>query len=238
MTEWFEEWFGEEYLHLYPHRDEADAGRLLDLIRRSVPWQPRWRVLDVACGAGRHMRAITEAGGLPFGLDLSASLLRRARDVTDRPLIRADMRRLPIRPGSVDLALNLFTSFGYFSTDEEHQDALAGMVATLQPGGWFVLDFLNADHVRANLVPHEASEIEGATVEITRRLSEDGRFVRKSITTSEGREFMERVRLFSAGDLRRMLGSCGLLIGPCYGDYSGNSLDGSSPRTILIGQRP
>jgi len=237
MTEWFEEWFGEEYLHLYPHRDEADAGRLLDLIRRSVPWQAHWRVLDVACGAGRHMRAITEAEGLPIGLDLSISLLRRAREVTSRPLIRADMRRLPIRPGSMHLTLNLFTSFGYFATDEEHQDALAGMVATLQQGGWFVLDFLNAEQVRAHLVPREASEIAGTTVEITRRLSEDGRFVRKSITTREGREFMERVRLFSAGDLRRMLGACGLRIGQSYGDYAGNPLDGSSARTILIGQR-
>jgi len=135
------------------------------------------------------------------------------------------------------LTLNLFTSFGYFATDEEHQDALAGMVATLQQGGWFVLDFLNAEQVRAHLVPREASEIEGTTVEITRRLSEDGRFVRKSITTREGREFMERVRLFSAGDLRRMLGACGLRIGQSYGDYAGNPLDGSSARTILIGQR-
>jgi SAM-dependent methyltransferase len=237
MTEWFEEWFGEEYLHLYPHRDEADAGRLLGLLRRSLPWQEKWRVLDVACGAGRHMRSISEAGGLPIGLDLSTSLLRRAREVTARPLIRADIRRLPIRPGSMDLTLNLFTSFGYFATDEEHQGALAGMVETVRRGGWFVLDFLNAAQVRATLVPHQATEIEGTTVEVARRLTEDGRFVLKTITTREGREFMERVRLFSPEDLRRMLEDCGLRLGPCYGDYTGNPLGELSSRAILIGQR-
>ena len=54
MTEWFEEWFGEEYLQLYPHRDAAEAERAVALILDRVGFAPGWRVLDVACGAGRH----------------------------------------------------------------------------------------------------------------------------------------------------------------------------------------
>jgi hypothetical protein len=50
MAEWFREWFGEEYLALYPHRDSADAERLVALLRHAVSWDPGWRVLDVACG--------------------------------------------------------------------------------------------------------------------------------------------------------------------------------------------
>ena len=120
MTEWFEEWFGEDYLKLYPHRDEADADRAVALIGRSVGLRPGWRVLDVACGAGRHARAFVHAGACCFGLDLSATLLRLARGITTAPLVRADMRRLPVRPGSMDLTVNLFTSFGYFEHDDEH----------------------------------------------------------------------------------------------------------------------
>ena len=79
MTEWFEEWFGEEYLQLYPHRDAAEAERAVALILDTRAVEPGWRVLDVACGAGRHARAFEAAGARCVGLDLSAALLRVAR---------------------------------------------------------------------------------------------------------------------------------------------------------------
>ena len=152
MTEWFEEWFGEEYLELYPHRDAAEAERAVRLIAERVGLQPGWRVLDVACGAGRHARAFELASARCVGVDLSAALLRVARGVTGAPLVRADMRALPIRPRSMDLTVNLFTSFGYFDRDSEHAGALAEMVSTVRTGGWFVIDFLNARAVRSRLV--------------------------------------------------------------------------------------
>ena len=83
------------------------------------------------------------------------TLLRLARQVTSAPLVRADMRQLPIRPGSMDLTVNLFTSFGYFEQDAEHTAALGEMIATVRPGGWFVIDFLNPAAVRRQLVPEE-----------------------------------------------------------------------------------
>ena len=135
MAEWFQEWFNEDYLALYAHRDDGDAERLVALLRRSVPWDRAWRVLDVACGPGRHARALEAAGARCFGLDLSMPLLRRARQVTGIPLIRADMRRIPVRPRSMDLTVNLFTSFGYFEDDAEHRAALETMVGTVRPGG-------------------------------------------------------------------------------------------------------
>nr|MBA3346785.1 class I SAM-dependent methyltransferase [Gemmatimonadales bacterium] len=68
--EWFEEWFGEEYLQLYPHRDDAEAERVVALIAGVVGLRPGCRVLDVACGAGRHARALRRAGARCVGLDL------------------------------------------------------------------------------------------------------------------------------------------------------------------------
>src|SRR5512146_489586 len=101
MPEWYEEWFGEEYLALYPHRDEEDAEHLVSLLHERIGWGPGWRVLDVCCGPGRHARALDAAGLRVIGRDLSAALLRRARQATDAPLVRADMRDLPIRARSV-----------------------------------------------------------------------------------------------------------------------------------------
>ncbi|HTC23501.1 MAG TPA: methyltransferase domain-containing protein [Gemmatimonadales bacterium] len=234
MPEWFEEWFGEEYLQLYPHRDDADAERVVALIRRVLPWGPGWRVLDVGCGAGRHARALEAAGAHPVGLDLSARLLQRARCVTRAPLIRADMRALPVRPRSMDLTVNLFTSFGYFDRDEEHAAVVREMADTVRPGGWFVLDFLNSGKVRAGLAPGEHPMGSGATA--TRRLSADERFVHKTIRLADGRTFEERVRLFEPADLERMLAAGGVDITHRFGDYDGGSLHAGSPRAVLLGK--
>jgi SAM-dependent methyltransferase len=235
MAEWFEEWFGEEYLQLYPHRDDADAERVVALIRRVVPWRPGWRVLDVGCGAGRHARALEAEGARPVGLDLSARLLRRARCVTRAPLIRADMRALPVRPRSMDLTVNLFTSFGYFDQDEEHAGVLAEMAATVRPGGWFVLDFLNAGTVRQGLIPGER-DLGGEGAAAARRLSPDGRFVCKTIRLADDRRFEERVRLFEPAELETMLRSAGVGIAHRFGDYAGGPLQTGSPRTLLMGE--
>jgi SAM-dependent methyltransferase len=233
MAEWFEEWFGEEYLHLYPHRNDADADRAVELLTGVLPWREGWRVLDVACGAGRHMAALERAGARPFGFDLSRALLRRARAGTSRPLVRADMRALPFRSAQMDLTVNLFTSFGYFAADEEHTDALGQMLATVRPGGWFVIDFLNAEHVRASLVPEEQATYGGVAVQVRREITADRRFVRKTIALANGRRFEERVRLLGPDDLERMITAHGAEVTGRYGDYDGGPLAGGS-RTILV----
>lgn len=236
MPEWYEQWFGEEYLQLYPHRDDADADRAVALILRSVPFADGWRVLDVACGAGRHARAFRAAGARCFGVDLSASLLRVARGVTDAPLVRADMRRLPIRPASMDLTVNLFTSFGYFEHDAEHGTTAAEMVGTVRRGGWFVMDLLNPAAVRSRLVPRERVGTGDAEALVTRTLSADGRHVCKVIEWPDGRRFVERVRLFEPEEITALLEHTGLDITHRFGDYDGHRLETASARTILIGR--
>ena len=236
MTEWFEEWFGEEYLRLYPHRDAAEAERAVALILDRVGFATGWRVLDVACGAGRHARAFEAAGARCTGLDLSMALLRVARQVTFAPLVRADMRALPIRPASMNLTVNLFTSFGYFERDAEHAAALREMVATLVPGGWFVIDFLNPSAVRARLVPRETQRVDGREVTVARSVSPDGRYVCKTIEAGSGRRFSERVRLFGAHEIASMLADAGVRVRQHFGDYDASPPGPDAPRTILLGQ--
>lgn len=234
---WYKHWFNEDYLELYPHRDEAEADRCIALIRGTVPWMPGLRALDVACGAGRHARALATAGAAAFGVDLSMTLLRVARQVSGAPLARADMRALPVRSGSMDLVVNLFTSFGYFDTDAEHRAALGEMCRTLRRGGWFVLDYLNAPQVRETLVPFEHTLLGGVQAEVSRTIEAEGGLVVKRIITEDGRRFRERVRLFSPDELATMLAACGVAVRHRCGDYDGGPLTAASPRAILFGER-
>ena len=242
MTEWFEQWFGEEYHALYPHRDEEDARRAVALIRRAAPWKAGDLVLDLACGPGRHAAELEQLRARVVGFDLSRAMLRRARERSRAALVRGDMRSLPFRKGSFRLAVNLFTSFGYFRDDGEHRLVLQQVAATLAPGGHFVLDYLNAEHVRRSLTPADAvsgSRAAGESdVRITRRIGTDGRFIIKEIELrDEGRTFQERVRLYSADELAALLTDAGLRIVSRFGDYDGGPLAPDSPRVILVGAR-
>lgn len=236
--DWFEEWFGEEYLALYPHRDEEEAVEVAALIASRVTLPPGAPALDLACGAGRHARALSERWWT-VGLDLSPALLRVARaEDPEAPLVRADMRILPFRDGAFRLVVNLFTSFGYFREDAQHERVVAEVARVTAPGGCFVLDFLNASQVRDTLVTSETRVLGSREVRVERAITDDGRFVRKTIElVDEGRTFTERVRLFEAAELAAMLERCRFRVCETLGDYDGTPHHAASPRTILIGER-
>ncbi|MSR02083.1 MAG: class I SAM-dependent methyltransferase [Gemmatimonadetes bacterium] len=236
MGDWFQKWFGEEYLQLYPHRDGLDAEEMVALIERTLPDQPPGRVLDICCGAGRHALAFRDRGFGPIGADLSAHLLERAREVAHVPLVRADLRALPFRPGSVGLVVNLFTSFGYFEHDREHVAALREMIKPLRQGGWFVIDYLNTTQVIATLTSWEETTLGGMPVVIERSLKDGVRFVIKTITTPDGRQFLERVRLYPPAELIAMIEQAGGRVRHQFGDYHGGPPGPDRPRVILFAQ--
>jgi SAM-dependent methyltransferase len=237
-ADWFEEWFGEDYLRIYQHRDELEAEHAIELIAANLPGRQIDAVLDLGCGAGRHTRVLFERWWT-VGLDLSLALLRVARrELPDAPYVRADMRELPFADQSFDLVVNLFTSFGYFDDDVEHARVLSRVGHAMRPGATFVIDFLNAAQVRRELVPSDERVENGITIEQRREITPDNRFVQKTITLREkGREYIERVRLLSATDLKRMLADAGFTIDRLFGDYGGADWSESSPRTILFASR-
>lgn len=237
-ADWFEQWFGEDYLHIYQHRDEKEAEHAIELIAANLTGREIHSVLDLGCGAGRHTKVLCERWWT-VGLDLSMALLKVARrESRGAPYVRADMRELPFADESFDLVVNLFTSFGYFEDDREHARVLSRVCAVTRHGGTFVIDFLNAGQVRRELVPYDESVENGITIEQTRTISQDDRFVEKRIRLrGRGKEYIERVRLLSEADLERMLSVAGFDVSKRLGDYSGASWSEDSPRTIFFASR-
>lgn len=239
--QWFRDWFGEEYLELYPHRDEAEAERAVRLFLRSL--SPRGPVLDLACGAGRHLRELTRAGVTAIGLDLSRTLLAEARraDAAAR-LVRADMRRLPFGDGVFGGLTSFFTSFGYFDSRADDQRVAREVRRVLQPGGAFMLDFFNARRVREELVPRDVRTSGGRRVTQTREIVDDTVVKRirieeiKSGKDAPPRYFHERVRLYSDDELTDLLEAEGLRIERRYGDYQGGEAGPEAERLILVGE--
>lgn len=237
--EWFRDWFGETYLALYPHRDRAEARAAVRLVEERIgPRRGAW-ALDLACGAGRHLAFLRAAGLRPVGLDLSAPLLREARRNGEAtPLVRADMRRIPFASHAFDLLVSFFTSFGYFSTREEDESVAREARRVLRPGGRFLLDYLNAEHVRAGLVAEDEREVGGRRVR-QRRWTEGGAVVKRiEVETGAGEPEVhhERVRLYEPEELEALLGRAGLRVGERLGDYDGRPHDVRAPRLILIGE--
>src|SRR6266699_4868832 len=172
-ADWFEQWFGEDYLHIYQHRDETEAEHLIELIASNLAGRDINSVLDLGCGAGRHTKVLCERWWT-VGLDLSMALLKEARrESPDAPYVRADMRELPFASESFDLVVNLFTSFGYFDDDRDHARVLSCVCTALRPRGTLVIDFLNATQVRRALVPYDERVDSGITTAPTRVTSPD-----------------------------------------------------------------
>lgn len=246
-AEWFREWFGDTYLSLYPHRDEAEAEAGTRLFEREAAPPPGGRVLDLACGYGRHLDKLQAAGYRSVGLDLSARLLR---DAAKRPgatgsLVRGDMRHLPFPDGVFDALVNFFTSFGYFASEEEDQLVVREMRRVVRSGGTFLLDYMNAPWVIANLEPE--TEVEDDEHRVHQRRWIEARHVIKRIEiyprggngpdAGEGAPevFHERVRLYEPDELGALLARHGLEVRARFGDYDGAPFENESPRLLLAG---
>lgn len=234
-TDWFEEWFGEDYLALYPHRDSREADAVVALLHGKLAGRKIDRALDLACGAGRHSRALRKHWWTT-GLDLSQTLLFVARSEDPAvSYVRGDMRILPFRAESFSLVVNLFTSFGYFSDDGDHRRVLREVAAVTEPGGTFVLDYLNAEEVVANLKSSDERIVNGSLVQQKRQVTADGKFIEKRISLrGTGKSFVERVRLFTRGELEQLLDLAGFSVEEILGDYKGTAWSDSSPRTMLL----
>ena len=235
---WYENWFNSPYYHiLYHQRNDEEAEFFLTNLLNHLQPDRSSSLLDMACEGGRHSIFLTKNGYDVTGFDLSLANIKYAKQFENDRLrfFLHDMRFL-FYINYFDLALNLFTSFGYFETEKDHINALRSFRKSLKKDGLLVLDYFNTNKIVSNLTPEEVRHIDGIDFHINKKVF-DGSIV-KSIAFHHGKQdflFREEVRAFTQADFARMFEKSGLVIQEQFGDYSLSGFDEqTSDRIIFI----
>ena len=235
---WFTNWFDSPYYHtLYKNRDEKEAQVFIDNLIDYLQIPKGSKLIDIACGKGRHAKYFNKKGMDVVGVDLSQNSINTAKKDENKNLqfLVHDMRE-NYQKDAFDVVTNLFTSFGYFENNKDEQKAINAMANNLKKEGILIIDFMNAKKVIANLVLKEQKTINNIQFDITRQVK-DG-FIIKDIRITDGKEeqqFQEKVKAITLADYSEFITNAGLKIIDIFGNYKLDNFDEKiSDRLILI----
>lgn len=242
--DWFAQWFESvDYLNLYRHRTNEEAETFISTILKATGLNAPAKVLDSACGAGRYSIAFAKMGFDVTGFDLSRLLLEHAvrqakEEGVNIDFFRSDIREVKLS-GKFDLALNVFTSFGYFESEEENFQFFKNAFDHLVSGGFFVFDYFNSRFLTQNLVPKSQHvNADGKIIEMRR--IENNRVVKEIRIQQNGvsKEFVESVQIYSGSEIIDKCSKIGYKLITKFGNYNGAEFkNDSSERFIAIFQK-
>jgi len=247
---WYKEWFDSPFYHrLYFERDEEEAREFIERLIHFLEPPARSQMLDAACGRGRHSRILAEMQFDVTGIDLSFKSIEYANQLARKDSLQEKGNlhfyqhdiRLPFWINYFDYAFNFFTSFGYFATRREHDDAMRTITASLRSQGIFVIDYLNVHYAEDHLVHNEMKNIDGTTYEIV-RWDDETHFYKKIIVHDASlvmpEEYTEVVAKFSLGDFTDMLSFQNMQVIEVFGDYKLHPYDvRKTPRLIIVAKK-
>jgi len=242
QEDWFSTWFNSPYYHLlYKHRDYTEAKRFIDNLDKFFEWKESDVIMDLACGKGRHSIYLNQKGARVTGLDLSPQNILFASSFANSRLDFAvhDMREIYAK-GAFTHIVNLFTSFGYFVSEEDNFAVFNSVYESLKPGGYFLIDYLNPDKVINDLVESEEKVVDGVRFSISRRI-EHGFIVKDILFHADGQAhfFQERVQVLRREHFEYYFEKVGLILGSVFGDYNLNPFDfDKSDRMIFVVKKP
>ncbi len=203
-------------------------------------------VLDLACGPGRYAIPLAEAGFVVTGVDRTRFLLDKARDRAIRggvnvEWLEQDMRDF-VRPSAFDLAINVFTSFGYFDGAAENRRVLENIYASLKPGGAFVFDHLGKEVLAARYQPTRSESLPDGTVLIHRttliddwsRIADEWILLEGSVAS----KFLIHHWIYSAREIRELMTSVGFVDVSLHGSFDGTPYDPQAQRLIAVARKP
>ncbi|MCK0124670.1 methyltransferase domain-containing protein [Gelidibacter sp. F2691] len=236
-TQWYASWFDTSYYHiLYEDRDYAEAHQFMDNLTQYLNLPENGKILDLACGKGRHSIYLSSLGYDVTGVDLSVNSIAYAKQHENEKLHFEvhDMCR-PFND-QFDAVFNLFTSFGYFDRTEDNLNTIKAIRDDLNESGFGVIDFMNSDYVIENLVPEDVKTVDGIDFH-QKRYVEDGYIIKDINFTDKGEDFhyQERVKAKTLADFEALFEEAGVYLLDIFGDYKLRKFHkGTSERLIMI----
>jgi len=244
MMERWRKYFTDDYLKLYKH-DQGESSRETQAVIRMLQLQPGQRVLDLACGFGRHSVLLAEKGFAVTGYDISESFLKKARELADSlavglELQQGDMREIPY-DGEYDAVINMFTAFGFFENEEEDLKVLQGVHKALKPGGQFLMDVINREFALSKTLARRWTR-ESDMFMLEERFFDYFRsrleLINKLILpTGEVKEATYSIRLYTLTEMLELFNKTGLVLTDVYGDFNGAFYNSESPRMVLVASK-
>lgn len=244
---WYEEFYGRDYVQaLVPSLTNSEQEA--NFAVQTLGMKPGDRVLDLCCGQGRHAVLLVAKGIAVTGQDQSADYLEDARRASDAlglelPLVHSDMRDIPFE-NKFDFVINMFTSFGYFDTEQDDQRVLVEIEKALKPGGRVLVDLLNRDWVIANNEPSDRRVNDDGTVVIehrnlnleTNRNEVTFTFIDPDGTSREA--FGHRIRLYTLDEVTAMMRKAGLEFEQAFGGFDSEPHTPGTRRMIVVARKP
>jgi SAM-dependent methyltransferase len=234
---WYASWFDTPYYHiLYKDRNYREAQIFMDNLTHYLNLPEKAKVLDLACGKGRHSIYLNQLGYDVIGADLSENSITEANKNANETLhFVVHDKREPFEE-KFDAIFNLFTSFGYFEDEEDDIKTLLAIKDSLSEYGFAVIDFMNAQQVIDNLIPEETKEVDDITFHIKRYVLNG--FIIKEIDFEDkgcAYHFTEKVRAYTLEDFQRMMTEAGIYLLDTFGDYKLKKFHkNTSERLIMI----
>ena len=201
-TQWYASWFDTPYYHiLYKDRDHEEAQVFMDNLTNYLNLPEDGKILDLACGKGRHSVYLNSLGYDVTGVDLSENSIAYAKQFENENLHFEVHDMCKPYNKKFDAVFNLFTSFGYFEDEADNLRTINAIQADLNEFGFGVIDFMNSDYVINNLVPEDSKTVEGIEFHQKRYVKEG--YLIKDITFEDKGEtftFQEKVRVLTLKD--------------------------------------
>ncbi len=218
---WFESWFDTTYYHiLYKDRNYREAQLFMDNLTQYLNLPSKAKVLDLACGKGRHAIYLNQLGYDVVGADLSENSIDEAKKNENDGLrfVVHDMRES--FDEKFEAIFNLFTSFGYFEHESDNLKTLLAIKNSLSDYGFAVIDFMNVHNVLENLVPNEVKTVDGIDFKI-QRYEKEGYIIKEIDFEDKGQKyhFEEKVRALTLENFQSMMNEAGIDLLDIFGDY-------------------
>ncbi len=236
-TTWYASWFDTPFYHiLYKDRDNTEAESFMHNLTNYLNVPEGGKILDLACGKGRHAVYLNSIGYDVTGVDLSENSIEFAKQFENETL-HFDVHDMckPYKQ-QFDAVFNLFTSFGYFDKEEDNLNTIKAIKEDLNEYGFGVIDFMNTEFIIDNLIPEETKTVDGIEFKLKRYV--DNGYILKDIDfIYEGVDYsyQERVRAFTLDDFKTLFEQAGVYLLDIFGDYKLHKFDAKqSKRLILI----